>query len=30
MQDGEFLGDVRDGKFLKRKVDEAIRNRPEL
>ena len=30
MQDGEFLGDVKDGKFLKRKLDEAIRNRPVL
>jgi dihydropyrimidinase len=30
MQDGEFLGDVKDGKFLKRKIDEAIRNRPVL
>jgi len=28
MRDGEFLGDVKDGQMLKRKVDEAIRNRP--
>ncbi|MBT5195038.1 MAG: hypothetical protein HOM07_22025, partial [Rhodospirillaceae bacterium] len=30
MRDGEFLGDRTDGKLLKRKVDEAIRNRPAL
>ena len=30
MQDGEFLGDRKDGKFLKRKVDESIRNRPVI
>ena len=28
MQDGEFLGDVQDGKLLKRKVAEDVRNRP--
>ncbi|MFP6749107.1 MAG: amidohydrolase family protein [Alphaproteobacteria bacterium] len=30
MRDGEFLGERTDGKFLKRKIDEAIRNRPVL
>ena len=30
MQDGEFFGDRTDGKFLKRKVAEAIRNRPAI
>ena len=30
MQDGEFYGDVKDGQMLKRKVDEAIRNRPVI
>jgi len=30
MRDGEFLGDRKDGKFIKRKVDEAIRSRPAL
>jgi len=30
MQNGEFLGDRKDGKFLKRKVDESIRNRPVI
>jgi dihydropyrimidinase len=30
MRDGEFLGDRKDGKLLKRKVDEAIRNRPVI
>ncbi|MDP6343648.1 MAG: amidohydrolase family protein [Alphaproteobacteria bacterium] len=30
MQDGEFLGDVKDGQHLKRKVAEAIRQRPVL
>ena len=30
MRDGEFLGDRKAGKFLKRKVDESIRNRPVI
>ena len=30
MRDGEFLGDRKDGKIIKRKVDEAIRSRPAL
>lgn len=30
MEDGEFKGDVKDGKILKRKIAEAIRNRPAL
>ena len=30
MEDGEFLGDVKDGKLLKRKVAEEIRNRPVI
>ena len=30
MQNGEFLGDRKDGKYLKRKVDESIRNRPVI
>ena len=30
MEDGVFFGDVKDGKLLKRKVAEEIRNRPVL
>ena len=30
MEDGEFFGDVKDGKLLKRKVAEDIRSRPAL
>ena len=30
MEDGEFRGDIKDGKILKRKIDEAIRSRPAL
>ncbi len=30
MEDGVFLGDVKDGKLLKREVAEEIRNRPVL
>ena len=28
MQDGEFLGDVKDGQLLKRKIAEEVRQRP--
>ena len=30
MEDGEFLGDVKDGQYLKRKVAENIRSRPVI
>ncbi len=30
MEAGEFLGDVKDGKLLKRKLAEEIRNRPAV
>ena len=30
LEDGVFFGDVKDGKLLKRKVAEEIRNRPVL
>ncbi|MCG8545469.1 MAG: amidohydrolase family protein [Alphaproteobacteria bacterium] len=30
MENGEFKGDIKDGKILKRKIDEAIRSRPAL
>ena len=30
MEDGAFLGDVKDGKLLQRKIAEDIRNRPVL
>ncbi len=30
MEDEAFFGDVKDGKLLKRKVAEEIRNRPVL
>ena len=30
MRDGAFFGDLGDGKLLKRKIAEDIRNRPAL